>query len=192
LLDIAPAIWREIEVPSAYTFWHLHVAIQDAMGWKDYHLHAFRIKEPVTGEVAEIGIPFEEDFTDGPPTLPGWQVQVLAYLNQPGQAIDYEYDFGDSWRHRVELVDMDPREPDERRPKCVAGERACPPEDCGGTWGYQTVLEALADPTHEEHHDMLRWLGGPFDAERFDARSVKFDDPRERWRRAAEKDELSS
>jgi hypothetical protein len=186
LLDIAPAIWREIEVPSTYTFWDLHVAIQDAMGWLDYHLHAFRLKEPVTGEIVEIGIPFDDDFDNGPPTLPGWRVPVLSYLDRPGQSMDYDYDFGDGWRHRIDLLDIVPRKTGEKYPLCVAGQRACPPEDCGGTWGYQTLLEALADPTHEEHHDMLRWLGGPFDSEHFDAAEVQFDDPQERWRRAFE------
>lgn len=192
LLDIVPAVWREIEVPSSYTFWDLHVAIQDAMGWRDYHLHAFRSEEPVTGEIADIGIPSEDDFADGGPTLPGWRIPVLAYLSKPGQSVDYEYDFGDGWRHRIELIDVVPYGAGEQRPRCVAGERACPPEDCGGTWGYQALLEALADPGHEEHHEMLRWIGGPFDSERFDAAKVKFDDPQERWHRAFGKSDRNS
>lgn len=185
LLGIAPLIWREIEVASSYSFWDLHVAIQDAMGWLDYHLHAFRIEDPETGERIEIGIP-DEDFDDGIPTLPGWEIQVRSYLNEPGQTVDYEYDFGDGWNHQVLLKEIVPRESDTAKPICVAGERACPPEDCGGILGYQTVLEAISDPTHEEHDDILRWLGGTFDPECFDAATVKFDDPHQRWKRAFE------
>lgn len=190
LTGIEPPIWREFEVPSSYSFWDLHVAIQDAMGWQDCHLHAFRTKEPVTGEIIEIGIPSEDDFGDGSPILPGWQVHVVAYLNEPGRTVNYEYDFGDGWQHRVQLLDIVPGKPGTLYPKCLAGERACPPEDCGGIWGYQSLVEAIRDPSHEDHDNMLRWLGGPFDPDRFIAADVKFDDPQHRWRHAFGKHEL--
>ncbi len=98
----APSVWREIVVPSSYSFWDLHVAIQDAMGWLDYHLHAFRIRDPKTRGVAEIGIPFDDDFNDRP-VLAGWEVPILSYLSKPGASAEYEYDFGDGWSHRVLL-----------------------------------------------------------------------------------------
>ncbi len=186
LRGIAPPIWREIDVPSSYSFWDLHVAIQDAMGWLDYHLHAFRIEETSTRAVMEIGIPDDECFAASDPLMAGWEILVRSYINEPGQTVNYEYDFGDGWNHQVLLRDIVPRDRDTRYPICIGGERACPPEDCGGVWGYQALLEAISDPAHEEHKNMLQWLGGEFDPERFDSAAVKFDDPKKRWKRAFE------
>ena len=186
LQEILPTIWREIEVPSSCSFWDLHVAIQDVMGWLDYHLHAFRVEDPNTSEVVEIGIPHEELFEDSVQALAGWETPVLSYLNEPGQLASYEYDFGDSWNHQILLQEIVPREKGARYPRCVGGERACPPEDCGGIWGYEALLEVINDPAHEEHEEMLEWLGGQFDPERFDSATVKFDDPKKRWKIAFE------
>lgn len=157
------------------------------MGWLDYHLHAFRIEDPKTGERIDIGIPDDEGFADSVPILAGWEIPVRSYLNEPGHTATYEYDFGDGWNHQVVLKKIVPRERYAGDPACVGGERACPPEDCGGIWGYQALLEAISDPAHEEHDDMLQWLGGTFDPERFDAGTVKFDDPQERWKRTFER-----
>ncbi|MHC5081911.1 MAG: plasmid pRiA4b ORF-3 family protein [Planctomycetota bacterium] len=179
LRDIEPPIWRRIQVPSEYTFWDLHVAVQDAMGWFDCHLHAFRIADPESGEVKEIGIPDEEGWSEIP-TLPGWEVPITDFFSAPGCEAEYEYDFGDGWTHEVLLEDVLPRPPRKRYPKCLDGARACPPEDCGGPWGYLDLLDALADPTNENHEDMMSWLGGSIDPEAFDPGKVRFDDPRER------------
>src|SRR5262245_50269624 len=100
LQNTDPPIWRRLRVPANYTFWDLHVAIQDCMGWTDTHLHAFRIPPPLRGEPLEIGIPDEEDPNR---CMPGWEVKVLAYLNEPGSRADYKYDFGDGWEHDVFL-----------------------------------------------------------------------------------------
>lgn len=156
------------------------------MGWLDYHLHAFRVEDPNTSEVVEIGIPHEELFEDSVQALAGWETPVLSYLNEPGQLASYEYDFGDSWNHQILLQEIVPREKGARYPRCVGGERACPPEDCGGIWGYEALLEVINDPAHEEHEEMLEWLGGQFDPERFDSATVKFDDPKKRWKIAFE------
>jgi hypothetical protein len=180
LQDIAPPIWREIEVPGSYSFWDLHVAIQDAMGWQDYHLHAFL---PIESSDWEIGIPFDDDFADSRETLPGWEVPVVKHFHRAGDRMVYNYDFGDGWTHDVVLEEITAS--DSKRPvACTAGERACPPEDCGGPWGYQILLEALADPAHEQHEDMKRWIGDAFEAERFNPAKVKFDNPTVRWKRA--------
>ena len=109
-------------MPSSCSFWDLHVAIQDAMGWLDYHLHASRVQDPNTGEVVEIGIPYEELFEDSVQALPGWETPVLSYLNDPGQCADYEYDFGDSWNHQIILKEIVPREKGVRYPLCVGGD----------------------------------------------------------------------
>ena len=181
LQEVEPPVWREIQVPSDYTFWDLHVAIQDAMGWLDYHLHEFEITNPATGDVERIGIPVE-DFLDQQPTLPGWEAQISDYFSSENAAASYTYDFGDNWLHTVTLKDVLERNPKMRYPRCVAGERACPPEDCGGPWGYEEFLEAIRNPHHEEHESMLEWAGGSFDPEAFESGDVSFDDPNERWR----------
>lgn len=170
-------------MPGNYSFWDLHVAIQDAMGWLDYHLHAFRLPESDTSESVEIGIPDDEEFAPVRQTVAGWDVSLSSYFARPGRTAVYEYDFGDGWIHDILLEEIIPCDKPQRV-SCVDGQRACPPEDCGGTWGYQTLLEALSDPTHDDHEDMLRWIGGKFDSECFDPAKVKFDDPQERWIRA--------
>lgn len=183
LRDIAPPIWRQIEVPSNYSFWDLHVAIQDAMGWLDYHLHAFRSAETGGVDSWEIGIPDDDELMADRQTLAGWKVPVSLHFVRPGQAMIYEYDFGDGWIHDVVLEEIIPCGASQQV-ACVGGERACPPEDCGGTRGYQTLLEAMADPRHEQHDELMRWIGGKFDSENFDPTQVAFDDPKERWMRA--------
>jgi hypothetical protein len=183
LKGIRPPVWRRIQVPSTYTFWDLHVAIQDAMGWLDYHLHEFDVPSPSTGLPVRIGIP-HEDFPMIVPILPGWQLRIADYFTEANAKANYYYDFGDDWRHAVLLEKMVPQDPSVRYPVCVAGRRACPPEDCGGTWGYSEFLRKLADSTDPGHKEMVEWIGGDFDPGNFDAADVYFDDPRERWQRA--------
>jgi hypothetical protein len=87
----------------------------------------------------------------------------------------YEYDFGDGWEHEILVEKILQSEPGVRYPVCLAGKRACPPEDCGGVWGYESLLEALRDPEHPEHNDMLEWIGEDFDPEAFDLDSINQD-----------------
>lgn len=178
LKEVRPPVWRRIQVPSTYTFWGLHVAIQDAMGWGDYHLHEFEILNPKTGIRDQIGIP---DFDWGNDCLPGWEERIAAYFSPDNPQAIYMYDFGDGWEHTVVLEEILPREAELDYPRCTGGKRACPPEDCGGPYGYEMFLEAIQDPEHEEHDEMLEWVGGSFDPERFDPQAVSFDDPEKRW-----------
>ncbi|MBI3940615.1 MAG: plasmid pRiA4b ORF-3 family protein [Acidobacteria bacterium] len=181
LQGLQPAIWRRIQVRGNYTFWDSHVAIQDSMGWLDCHLHLFRILNPATKKRENIGIPDDEDSFDLE-VIPGWERAVSDYFSIENPAAEYEYDFGDDWQHEVVLENIIPREIKRRYPQCVAGERACPPEDCGGIWGYQEFLEAIGNPMHEEHARMLEWAGGSFDSERFDPKKVRFENPAKRWK----------
>lgn len=185
LLDIDPVIWRIIEVPETYTFWDLHVAIQDAMGWLDYHLHAFVPASSGESSAIHIGIPegpMDDEF------LPGWTVPITRHFAKPGDTAGYEYDFGDGWAHVVELMAIEAAERGAKYPRCIEGERACPPEDCGGVPGYYRLLEILADPSDEEHDEMVEWLKGhaksywPYHGEEFDPASVAFWDPKKRWK----------
>jgi len=185
LKRIRPPIWRRILVPETYTFWDLHVAIQDAMGWLDCHLHQFEVVNPETAAKEEIGIP-DEDFIGDPEVLPGWKRKIARYFSPDNPKADYIYDFGDGWEHEIRFEGILPREKGVNYPACVAGKRACPPEDCGGIWGYQDFLEAVTNRFHKEHKEMLEWAGGKLDPEQFDINDVHFDDPKKRLKMALE------
>lgn len=178
LLDTSPVVWRRIQVPADYSFWDLHVAIQDAMGWTDIHLHAFMVEDPKLG-ILSIGIPDpDEEIT----VIPGWKRTLKRYFKYPGDHMIYEYDFGDSWRHSVLLEAIALADPSLQYPRCLDGARKCPPEDCGGPGGFADFLHAIADPHHEDHAALLRWCGGRYKPEQFNPKKVRFDDPDERFR----------
>ena len=190
LTMIDPVVWRRIVVPETYTFWDLHVAIQDAMGWQDYHLHEFVVHPAEGGPAARIGIP-DDDFAGARPTIPGWTVPLSRYFSRETHRdvppFTYDYDFGDEWRHVVTLEELRP--PGRGKlPRCAGGARRCPPEDCGGPPGYAEFLKAISSPRHREHKAMLEWCGGAYDPDAFDAAAVKFDDPARRWKLAFEGD----
>lgn len=178
-----PLVWRRIQVPQQYSFWDLHVAIQDAMGWNDCHLHEFTLLNPKHGRLERIGIP-DEDFPGERPCLESWRVKIEDYFTDSTPPALYLYDFGDDWRHSVTYEGAQPADVAVTYPRCVSGARACPPEDCGGIHGYAGLLEAVADPSHPERSSILEWIGGNYDPDAFDPRSVRFDDPRDRWRKA--------
>jgi hypothetical protein len=188
LEEIEPLIWRTIEVPSTYSFWDLHVAIQDSMGWLDYHLHSYSILPARKRKPVVIGIPDEY----GEEMLAGWEVPLNEYFKEPGDEARYEYDFGDGWIHRVLMEGISLSEEQKQYPSCEKGERACPPEDCGGIPGYYHLLEVLAGDRGTEYEDMNEWLKGhaknyyPHDPEQFDPKTVKFWNPKKRWKMAFE------
>lgn len=172
---VKPAVWRRIQLPSDATFWDLHCAINDAMGWEDMHLHAFQIGDKRNS--IDIGIPMEDDMPwNDTATLADWDVPIANHLDKPGAHCTYLYDFGDDWSHKVVLEAIAPREAKAKCPRCLAGARACPPEDCGGVHGYARLCDALKNPskTDEETEELLDWLGDDFDPEAFDAGKVKF------------------
>ena len=112
----------------------------------------------------------ELDF--GQPTVNEKGVRLVDVIDGAKDRFVYEYDFGDSWTHQIVVEKIVPREKGKRYPVCIAGAMACPPEDCGGIWGYENFLEAIKDPKHEEHESMLEWIGGPFDAEAFNLDNI--------------------
>jgi hypothetical protein len=183
LKGIRPLVWRRIQVPETYSFWDLHIAIQDAMGWFDYHLHQFEMVDASTGMEVIIGIPDKES---GLEILPEMKQKIAEFFSMENRSADYVYDFGDYWEHKILLEKMLPRDKNIDYPICIAGKRACPPEDCGGIGGYEDLLEIISDPDHEEHEEMKEWLGGEFDPEHFDAKEVSFDDPDKRRKIAYE------
>ncbi|VVB87069.1 Plasmid pRiA4b ORF-3-like protein [uncultured archaeon] len=183
LEGIRPPIWRRIQVPETYTFWDLHVAIQDAMGWSDCHLHEFEILNPSTGLKVNIGLPGDELDRK---ILIDWNQKIADYFTMENPLASYAYDFGDNWEHKIQLEKILPREQNVNYPVCIKGKRACPPEDCGGIGGYYDLLEIISDPENEEYEEMMEWVGGKFDPEHFDVKEVSFDDPDKRRKMAFE------
>lgn len=181
LKDTKPPIWRRIQVPETYDFWDLHVAIQDAMGWLDYHLHEFVLPDPTFGKEVMIGIP-DDETESGQETLPGWEVKIADYFSEENSSCRYTYDFGDDWEHALEFEKLLPRKKGVEYPICVAGKRRCPPEDVGGTFGYEEFLKVIGNSEHEEYEEWMTWSGGDFDPDLFDPKEVSFDDPEARWK----------
>ena len=184
LKEITPPIWRRILVPESYNFWDLHVAIQDSMGWLDYHLHVFRIRRKHAHKTIEIGIPNEDRFDDEPEILPDWEYSIDTYFLDVGMKCEYEYDFGDEWLHEILLEGILLRDRSQKYPKCISGARACPPEDCGGVHGYENLLLTIKNPEDAEYEETMTWLGGNYNPEAFNPDRIKFDNPKKRWERA--------
>jgi pRiA4b ORF-3-like protein len=164
LQDIAPAIWRRLLVPSWIKLGTLHRVLQVALGWTDSHLHAFDIAGKKYGipdpEWPEMKLVDERRAT------------LASSLTPSVTNLTYEYDFGDGWEHAIHVESTLPTDDARSYPLCVAGANACPPEDVGGTHGYLEFVQAITDPLHPEHADILRWCGGAFDPRGFDLNSV--------------------
>jgi hypothetical protein len=144
----------------------LHEYIQTAMGWTNSHLHHFRIGGQLYGDPMLLEETFGElNYADSTRT------RLSDILPEGGQRFrfEYEYDFGDSWQYEVLFEGRLSSEPKQTYPLSLEGERACPPEDVGGIWGYMDFLEAIADPEHEQHEEMRRWIGRRFDPETFNS-----------------------
>jgi len=159
LKHIRPAIWRRVQVAGDVRLDRLHMILQYAFGWTNSHLHHFEIGRVRYGMMDADE--FDEELQD--------EIEVkLSQVAAEKTRIRYEYAFGDGWEHEIVVEKVIPAEPTAKYPRCLDGKRACPPEDCGGPGGYENLLEAIADPKHEEHASLVEWLGGPFDPERFD------------------------
>lgn len=159
LKSTRPPIWRRVLITSETTLGKLHQIIQETMGWSDYHLHSFLIQ----GE--EYGQPMPEEDVD---VHNEQSVKLSRVVMREKFKFVYTYDFGDSWDHEIVVEKVLPLDPQMSYPVCLTGKRACPPEDCGGVWGYTSFLEAIQDPSHSEHESMLEWVGGEFDPDAFD------------------------
>jgi hypothetical protein len=164
LQDSDPAIWRRIETKDV-TLEKLHELIQTAMGWTNSHLHQFEI-----GGTRYTDPRFMmDDFDDfGAVDYSGMRISDLVSEHGTRLRMRYEYDFGDCWQHEVALEKVIESEPGIRYPRCIDGERACPPEDVGGVYGFADYVEAITNPNHSEHEDFLEW-NGPFEPAEFDA-----------------------
>ena len=162
---IKPKIWRQIQVPANYTFQDLHLTIQNAMGWENDHLYQF---EMATHRHHRMVIGINEcDQLD-------YEATIEQYFLSPKDKALYLYDFGDSWKHEVILEKILPRVKNTKYPQCIKGKGACPPEDCGGVWGYEDILEIIKNPNHEKYAEHMEWLGEKFDPEEFNPKSIVF------------------
>jgi hypothetical protein len=157
LRTIKPPIWRRILVPGGMTLADLHVAIQVAMGWENGHLHAFDIAGERYGERGTL----DNCADEGSMTL-------NKLVNQGVSHFRYTYDFGDDWEHDILIEDAPPKiKGVTALPACVDGARHCPPEDCGGSFGYEDLLDVLRNPDDPNHAEQREWLGDDFDPEAF-------------------------
>lgn len=158
-----PPIWRRFLVPGDLTLKRLHDCLQMVMGWTDSHLHQFEAGGVRYGT---------SDREFGAERVSENRTRIDQVLVRPKDRMSYEYDFGDGWVHDIVLESILPAEPDGRYPLIEAGKRACPPEDIGGIYGYGDFLDAIADPGHPEHEELMEWIGGSFDPESFDVRQA--------------------
>jgi hypothetical protein len=158
--DFKPMVWRRVLVPDSISLVKLHRVIQESMLWWDYHLHLFSING------VEFGQPEMDEFGDLE-----WRnergVKLTTHLGI-GDSLGYSYDFGDNWHLTVTVEKSWPVRFALRHAVCLAGEHAAPPEDVGGTGGFSEFLEAIGDPTHDEHENYVEWSGGNYDFEHVD------------------------
>jgi Plasmid pRiA4b ORF-3-like protein len=185
LLDVTPLVWRRIVVTNQWTFANLHQYLQWVMGWWDSHPHEFEVGDQVVAPdwwIEEVGLDREvANYRDE------HRFSIAAAVSELGirGEIEYRYDMGDDWRHRL-VIEAPPPAWDENGlplPGCIAGENACPPEDVGGPPGYQRFLETIGHRGSEEYVDMLRWIGGAFDPHGFDLNRLNRDWSSHRRRR---------
>lgn len=164
LHDVHPPIWRRLQVWDDTTLPQLHRVLQVLMGWEDYHLHEFHIGRRI------YAVPDPDDLSERR-IFDERRQPLRMVVPQVGTLFEYLYDFGDGWRHELLLEAVVLPDPEQHYPRCLAGERAGPPEDVGGPLGYAHYLEAIADSSHGEHDDMLAWRG-PFDSESFSLTAI--------------------
>ena len=157
-----PQVWRRVLIPSAYPLDRVHTVIQAAMGWENSHLHVFRLGDESYAAADpddEMGYLDETKYRFGD-------------LVSEADRIDYEYDFGDGWEHALVVEACEAAQDGGVYPACVAGEGACPPEDCGGSPGFAEFKAALTGPPGTERDALLQWAGGDYDPRRFNLSAV--------------------
>jgi len=162
-----PPIWRRLLVPAGLTLADFHDVLQEAMGWDNSHLHEFRIGKKRFGKSDPSDRLMGLDPIGNERTT-----HLFIALGKVGAKAIYTYDFGDSWEHTIVVEKVLPPEPGVAYPVCLGGKLHGPPEDCGGIPGYYNLLEAIRDPNHPEHEELLDWVGAEFDPEEFSVDDV--------------------
>jgi hypothetical protein len=175
LKGIDPPIWRRIHTTDC-TLEELHEIIQVTMGWEFEHLYRFTIGGV---DYADLEMTSAEEVEDAC----GTRLSAVLPTENRRPRFSYEYDFGDEWIHQLIVEERLPPKKGVKYPICVGGQRACPPEDSGGPWAYADFVEAIAKPDHSRHEELLEWVGGEFEPERFDQEAVNNELRRLRTRR---------
>jgi hypothetical protein len=165
LRGVKPQIWRRLLVASSASLDTLHDILQTAMGWSGGHLHQFVTPDGACYSALDPEYRDESSEDES-------RFCLNQLLRREKDWIVYEYDFGDGWEHKIVLEKILPFDGAATVPSCAGGKRACPPEDCGGVWGYGRLLEVIGDPAHSEHAEMLEWVDDGFDPERFDVERI--------------------
>lgn len=147
MAGIRPQIWRRVQVGSRTSLAQLHQILQRVMGWEDYHLHRFSWSEDESLRLDQV-------------------------VSHASLTFSYTYDFGDEWLHEITVEKILPMQAEQPYPICLAGNRACPQEDCGGSWGYTALLKVLQNPRHPDYQERKEWVGREFDPEAFDLKAV--------------------
>jgi hypothetical protein len=165
---VRPQVMRRVEVPVDIRLDDLHLVVQIAMGWDNDHLYEFRIGKRSFGiPDPDLGAYLQE----GPDDASGGTLLDI-FANGGRKAFTYMYDFGDSWDHSIKVEAVAEAAPDRGYPRLIAAKRACPPEDVGGPWGYAEFLEAIGDPKHERHDELVEWHGPGFDPNTVDETTI--------------------
>lgn len=154
-----PPIWRRILVDKSITFSQFHYIILTTMGWDGEHLYEFKVNGSRIGEPHIDG---------GGKLIDASKKYIGSVISDTKVKFEYTYDFGDNWEHLIKVEKFLPKDENVKYPICIDGELNCPPEDCGGVWGFYDLLETIKNKKHPEHKDMLEWLGGKYDPEYFD------------------------
>ncbi len=164
-----PPIWRRVQTPGSTTLAGLHHIIQVAMGWEDYHLHQFSIGGVIYGapepDLDDLAFEMKDER----------RARLDKVAPEVGSKFTYQYDFGDGWDHTILVEKILEPEPGVQYPRCLAGRRACPPEDSGGVWGYDELIQTLKNPSDPEYAEMREWVGDDFDPEAFSLDDVNAD-----------------
>lgn len=150
LSDTEPEIWRVVDVPVEASLKMVHDIIQAAMGWQDYHLWEFEAGE------RRYGLPDRE----WPDVIAAKNTKLMTLIDRGTRQLDYTYDMGDNWHHTIVIEAVGPGQPDTKYPRYIDGARRCPPEDSGGTPGFENFLDAIADPKHDDHAELIEWYAG--------------------------------
>ena len=165
--EIEPPVIRRLELPIAMPLADLHLVFQVTMGWENYHLYEFRVGRAVAYGIPDPDWPESNTLSAKKATL----ADLIGHLKR-NKTFHYVYDFGDDWLHTVKLEALTEANSDGTYPRLLSAQGACPPEDCGGPWGYAHYLEAIADPDHDDHADMIDWRGPGFDPKAVDEAAI--------------------
>jgi len=161
-----PLIWRRVLVENSISFFKLHYIIQYAMGWENRHLFEFNING------LRIGEPHEDDEGWGGQLIDSLTVTLSSLIKNTKEKFTYTYDFGDDWVHIIKVEKFLSKDENVNYSLCIDGELNCPPEDCGGVYGFYDLIDKIKNKKHPEYKELISWLGDNYDHERFDIELV--------------------